>query len=111
GAMRHSLALGILVVVTVALGSPAAAQSLTTGAVQGVITDASNHEPLAGVTVVATSSSLQGSQTAITDEGGQYKITNLPPGSSLISCYYADVTVQRTVDVSVNKTSPGYVAL
>jgi outer membrane receptor protein involved in Fe transport len=103
------LRLGILIML--ALLSPAAAQSLTTGAVQGVITDAATRESLSGVTVVATSPAMQGSQAAITDESGQYKITNLPPGSYTITCYYADLIVQRTLDVSANQTSPGYVAL
>ena len=34
---------------------------------------------------------LQGSQTAITDENGHYKITNLPPGDYLVTFYYADL--------------------
>jgi outer membrane receptor protein involved in Fe transport len=51
------------------------AQSITTGAVQGRITDAQTGEPLGGVTVTV------GSQVAITDEDGAFKITELIPGT------------------------------
>ncbi|HUQ07001.1 MAG TPA: TonB-dependent receptor [Kofleriaceae bacterium] len=101
----------ISLLVLLALAGTATAQSLTTGAVQGVVTDASTGEPLVAVTVVATSPALQGSQAAITDETGHYKITNLPPGTYAITCYFADVAVRRTVDISANKTTPGYLSL
>src|SRR5262245_56801942 len=55
--------------------SIAEAQSITTGAVQGVITDADSREPLGGVSVTI------GSQVAFTDEKGAYKITELLPGT------------------------------
>ena len=88
-------------------GAPAWAQSTTSGAIQGVVKDAVTSEALAGVTVVASSSAMQGTQTAITDENGFYKITNLPPGTYLITFYYADVTVNRDgVNVGVQKTTP-----
>jgi outer membrane receptor protein involved in Fe transport len=105
------LRLATCIVIIIALTSTTGAQSLTTGAVQGVVTDAATGDPLIGVTVIATSPALQGSQAAITDDSGQYKITNLPPGSYSITCYYADVTVRRTLDVSVNKTTAGYLTL
>ncbi|HZZ86167.1 MAG TPA: TonB-dependent receptor [Anaeromyxobacteraceae bacterium] len=57
---------------------PASAQ--TTGSVIGVITDASTGKPVAGALVVATSSNLQGEQTAVTDGSGSYRISQLPPG-------------------------------
>ena len=54
--------------------SLASAQSSTTGAIQGQVKDAKSKEPLAGVTVIATSPALAQTQTAITDENGSYKI-------------------------------------
>jgi hypothetical protein len=63
----------------------AAAQSNTTGAIQGQITDADSGEKLPGVTVVVSSPALQGTQTAISDENGQYKLSELPPGSYLVT--------------------------
>jgi len=96
-----------------ALAAPAAAQNATTGAIQGVVTDASSGDGLAGVTVVVTSPALQGTQSALTDGQGVYKITNLPPGTYSATFYYgSDITVRRNnIVVSINKTTPGYVKL
>jgi outer membrane receptor protein involved in Fe transport len=85
----------------------AIAQSATTGAIQGAVTDSKTGEKLVGVTVTVTSTSLQGAQTAITDENGFYKISPLPPGDYLVTFYYLDLTVERTgVGVGVNRTTP-----
>ncbi len=90
----------------------ARAQSSTTGAVQGVVKDSKTGEKLAGVTVIATSPALQGTQTAITDENGVYKITSLPPGNYLITFYYADITVEHAnVNVGLNVVTPVYQAI
>jgi hypothetical protein len=80
-----------------------------TGGVQGVVTDAKNGEMMAGATVVVTSPALQGTQTAITDEHGFFKITGLPPGTYAVEFYYADTTVRRDgVKVGANKETPVY---
>ncbi|MBA3540245.1 MAG: TonB-dependent receptor [Deltaproteobacteria bacterium] len=90
----------------------AQAQSNTTGALTGTITDSKTKEPLPGVTVIATSASLQSAQTAITDEKGQYRITSLPPGQYLVTFYYADITLERDgIIVGVNKVTPVYQSL
>src|SRR5262245_6746058 len=73
----------------------ARAQTSTTGSIAGRVTDATSGAPLAGVTVVATSPALQGSQAAVTDATGHYRIDTLPPGSYLVSFYYAGLEVQR----------------
>ena len=87
--------------------APAQAQSSTTGAIQGTVSDESNGEALVGVTIVVTSPVLQNAQTAISDENGFYKVAELPPGNYLVTFYYAKLTVERSgVTVSVNKTSP-----
>ena len=87
----------------------AGAQTTTTGAIQGTVKEESNGEALIGVTVVASSTAMQGTQTAISDENGFYKITNLPPGDYIVTFYYADLEVRRSgVKVGVNKTSPVY---
>jgi len=84
----------------------AAAQSSTTGAIQGQVSDAKTGERLAGVTIVVTSPVLQGTQTAISDENGFYKISELPPGTYLVTYYYNQTTLERTgVNVGVNKTT------
>ncbi len=64
-------------------------------AVHGQITDARSNEPLPGATVIASAPHLAGSQAAITDENGNYQLTNLPAGSYLLTFYYLDVTVER----------------
>jgi hypothetical protein len=87
--------------------STAAAQSTTTGAIQGQVADSKTNEKLVGVTVTVTSTSMQGAQTAITDENGSYKITNLPPGDYLVTFYYLALTVEHSnIAVGVNKVTP-----
>ncbi|MGE3544113.1 MAG: TonB-dependent receptor [Kofleriaceae bacterium] len=85
----------------------ARAQSNTSGAIQGTISDTKTEEKLAGVTVIATSPSLPQAQTAITDENGQYKISDLPPGEYLVTFYYANIVLERSgIAVGVNKVTP-----
>ncbi|MBA2541046.1 MAG: TonB-dependent receptor, partial [Deltaproteobacteria bacterium] len=85
----------------------AVAQSATSGAIQGTVVDVKTGEKLVGVTVTVTSTSLQGAQTAITDENGFYKISPLPPGDYLVTFYYLELTVERSgVGVGVNRTTP-----
>jgi hypothetical protein len=52
----------------------------TTGTLLGTVTDGATGKPVAGALVIATSPALQGEQTAVTDGGGHYLITLLPPG-------------------------------
>ncbi len=63
--------------------------------VYGQVTDDRSNETLAGVTVIVTGPQVAGSQVAITDETGFYKIVNLPSGYVLVTFYYADHTVER----------------
>jgi Ca-activated chloride channel family protein len=84
----------------------------TRGNIQGVVKDKETGEPLAGVTVVVTSSAMKGTQTAITDENGLYKITGLPPGVYLVTFYYLEVTIERSnVSVGASKTTPVFVKI
>jgi hypothetical protein len=86
-----------------------AGASTTTGAISGVVTDKKTGEAMAGVTVVATSSSLHGQQTAITDDKGMYKLGDLPPGNYKVTFFFADITVEQDhVRVAVNKTTSAY---
>jgi outer membrane receptor protein involved in Fe transport len=100
----------LLIAATLALAGLAStvrAQSTTTGAIQGTVSDAGTGDQLAGVTVTATSPALQGTQSAITDENGFYKISPLPPGLYQVTFYYLDNTVQRSnINVGINKTTP-----
>jgi hypothetical protein len=100
-------ALGGLWITQLASPPPADAQSSTTGAIQGRIIEAESGEPLPGVTVVITSPVLQGSQTAISDDNGTYKVNELPPGTYLVTFYYVKATVERSgITVGVNQTTP-----
>ncbi len=99
-------------VLLLSLPSTALAQNSTSGAITGVVKDAATGDGLAGVTVVVTSPALQGTQSAITEGAGSYKITNLPPGTYQATYYYSDITVRRNnILVSINKTTPAYVKL
>ena len=86
------------------LGFTAAhAQSITTGAVQGVVTDAETDEPLGGVTVTI------GSQVTITDEDGSYKITELIPGTYDVEFSFDTTSaVRRGVNIGVNSVTSVY---
>jgi hypothetical protein len=57
-----------------------AASAQTTGTIVGVVNDAATGKPVAGALVIATSKSLQGEQTAVTDGRGSYTLSALPPG-------------------------------
>ncbi len=89
--------------------SLALAQSGTSGAIQGVVTDGKTGDKLAGVTVIVTSPAISQTQTAITDENGYYQVGQLPPGDYLVTFYYADITVERSgIRVGIEKTTPVY---
>src|SRR5262249_53554729 len=60
------------------LAAPAFAQ--TTGGISGNIVDATNQNPVKDAVVIAQSPALQGEQTAVTDDKGQFEITLLPTG-------------------------------
>ena len=88
---------------------PAHAQSQTTGAIQGVVTDSKTGEKLPAVTVVVTSPALSQAQSTFTDENGFYKITELPPGEYTVTFYYAELKFEEAgVHVGVSKVSPVY---
>jgi len=88
------------------LSSNALAQTATTGALYGVITDETG-APLAGVTVIVSSSGTA-PQTALTEGNGSYKITDLTPGEYTVTFYFADTAIERKVPVGVQKVTPLY---
>ncbi|MBL0212681.1 MAG: TonB-dependent receptor [Myxococcales bacterium] len=80
------------------------AQGATVGSLRGAIRDKATGEAAVGATVVATSPSLQGEQVVITEDGGQYFITSLPPGNYVLTVYYNDATFSRgNVVIQVGK--------
>lgn len=69
---------GALVVAGLLYGSAAYAQS---SVIVGTVVSADGKKPVGDVVVTATSPNLQGEQTVVTDEQGQYRIPQLPPGT------------------------------
>lgn len=84
----------------------------TTGSINGRVADSSGGV-LPGVTVSATSPSLMGVQTSVTDEGGNYRFPALPPGTYAISYELAGFkTLQRTgIQITINFTATVNVVL
>ena len=72
---RHS---GLLALALCLASHVALAQG--SSVILGSVTDAATRKPVADVVVTATAPSLQGEQTVVTDESGQYRIPQLPPG-------------------------------
>src|SRR5688572_22352349 len=69
-----------LTVLTMTLGfAPAASAQMEQGRLTGIVTDAQG-AVLPGVTVTATSPSLLGANTAITEADGRYLFPSLPSG-------------------------------
>ncbi|MCG8425193.1 MAG: TonB-dependent receptor [Proteobacteria bacterium] len=86
--------------------SPVLAQDNFSGAVKGVVSDQANGNPVAGATVVISGPNLQGTQVEITDASGSYRIGNVPPGTYLITVYYANAQFERSnVLVRLGKTA------
>jgi hypothetical protein len=89
------------------LGLPRlAAAQVQFGGIQGQIRDKDTGKPLGGVTISVTGPALQGEQTEITDAGGRYTVTSLPPGDNYVVRYYFnDVTVERPgIRIAQNRT-------
>jgi hypothetical protein len=77
-----------------------------TGAIQGVVKDQTGYA-LPGVTVIASSPSQ--TQTAITDDNGFYKLSELPPDDYDVEFYFADIHIDRDhIHVGIDKTVPVY---
>ncbi len=60
------------------------AQTSTTGSIEGSVTDSAG-AAVPGVSVKVTSPNLISAQTATTDQGGRYRILNLPPGKYAVT--------------------------
>jgi len=83
------IVVGCVVVCGVALAQP-----ITTGSVRGRVVTKTG-ELAIGATIVATSSALQGEQTAIADETGSYFLTALPPGMYTLTVFYGGSELRR----------------
>ena len=72
---------GLVLAALLALAATAGAQNLTSGSIDGVVTDESGGA-MPGVTITATSRALQvPNVTTVTDGDGRYRLIDLPPGT------------------------------
>jgi outer membrane receptor protein involved in Fe transport len=71
--------LSALLVCFALFSSSALAQSSTTGSIEGTVTD-STGAAVPGVMVKVSGSNLISAQTSTTDDGGRFRVLNLPPG-------------------------------
>ena len=79
---------------------------LTVGSINGRVSDKSA-AVVPGVTVTLKSPAIQGEQTAITDEAGNYRFIQLPPGTYNLKFELPGFTtfIREEVIVSVGKTT------
>jgi outer membrane receptor protein involved in Fe transport len=90
------------------LATSAAAQTTTTGSIEGLVTD-QNNALVAGATVTVTSPNLISPQTATTGTDGRYQVLNLPPGTYKITVEGSGFAKFEKGDITVNlgRTSTG----
>jgi outer membrane receptor protein involved in Fe transport len=77
---RFTFALAVVIATVLAFSPSALAQGALTGTLSGAVKDQQGLV-LPGVTVTASSPSLQGVRTTVTDANGQYTMPGLPPGT------------------------------
>ena len=98
--MRKKL-LRFLRLAPLALLFASTASAQTTGTILGVVTDASTGKPVAGAVIIATSPSLQGEQTAVTDNNGSFRLPQLPPGDYKLAVQLDGYKPAERSDVTV----------
>ena len=78
------IALSALLMSFALFAGSAFAQTSSTGSIEGSVTDQAG-AAVPGVSVRVTSPNLISAQTATSDQGGRYRILNLPPGKYLVT--------------------------
>jgi hypothetical protein len=73
----------------------------TTGSINGKVADTSQ-AVLPGVTVTVASPSLMGVQTAVTDQGGNYRFPALPPGSYTVTFELPGFTTLKRENIQIS---------
>src|SRR5580765_5918826 len=102
--MRWRRTLGRLTAGVCLTAAAGLASAQTTGTIDGRVMDPSG-SPLSGVTVEATSPSLQGARAAVTGSDGTYRLPAVPPGkyrvtASLASFQPAEMACTVTLDAT-----------
>ena len=104
--------LGLLLTVFTLVGASSAWAQGTTGSVNGSVND-NTGAVLPGVTVTASGPSIMGTQTAVTNEQGQYRFPSLPPGTYRVQYELAGFTtvVREGIVVNIGFTATVNVSL
>src|SRR3954452_25201343 len=76
----------------------------TTASLTGTVTSQAG-QPIPGVTVIATSASLQGMRSAITGETGMYTFDALPPGSYRLKFEQGGMVAEESAVLRLSQTS------
>jgi len=99
---KFHVALLLLICSLLAIG--AFAQTATTGSIEGTVKTGGNALP--GVTIEVRSPNLQGSRTAVTDAGGNFRFTLLPQGIYTVTASLQGFNriSQPNVAVEISKT-------
>src|ERR1041385_113634 len=104
--MRNSFRLAVLVTLALSIFASTALAQLTNGNINGRVSDTSD-AVVPGVSVTLKSPAIQGEQTAITDEAGNYRFILLPPGTYSVKFELPGfkTLIREEVIVSVGKTT------
>jgi hypothetical protein len=98
--MRKVYPILFIVALCLLVAGPAALAQ-TTGALSG-----NDGKPLPGVTVEATSPSLQGTRTTVTGGNGAYRLPSVPPGNYKVKATLSGFgTAEKTAAVSLDSTT------
>ena len=96
---RHWIPTGVVVLLVLPISAEA---SPTSGAIVGRVVDRDTHQPLDGVTVVA--SGPQGDQAALTDAKGQYELRGLAIGDYVVRFFRGAVAIEHSATVLMDQT-------
>lgn len=102
---RHFKALVMALLVALLATATLFAQTSTTGAIEGTISDSSG-APIPGVTVEIRSPQLQGTKTETTDAKGNFRFSLIPPGSYSMTASLSGFSPskQGNIQVGISRT-------
>jgi len=96
---RQLICVAVVALLTIPLSVMA---SPTSGAIFGRVVDRDTHQPVDGVTVVA--SGPQGDEAALTDAKGQYELRGLPIGPYVVRFFRGSVAIEQSATVLMDQT-------